>query len=74
MKNVDSSNVKANGRIQNEKLFNRGSAISGAPIIIGISQFARPVNAGMTAPKIMTNACTVVMELKNWGSTTCRPG
>ena len=71
---VPSSSVKANGRIQNEKLLRRGSAMSGAPTCIGIIQFARPVQAGMTAPKIMTSACMVVMELKNCGSTNCRPG
>ena len=48
--------------------------MSGAPTCIGIIQFARPVQAGMTAPKIMTSACMVVIELKNCGSTSCRPG
>src|SRR5690606_28948614 len=71
MKNVDSSIANANGSSQNDQLFMRGSAMSGAPIIIGTIQFARPTNAGMTAPKIMTSACIVVMELKNWGSTNC---
>ncbi len=52
----------------------RGSAMSGAPIIIGTSQLARPTNAGMTAPKIMTSACIVVISLKNSGCTSCRPG
>ena len=47
----------------------RGRAMSGAPICSGIIQFARPTNAGMTAPKIITSACVVVMELKNAGST-----
>ena len=28
----------------------------------------------MTAPKIMTSACIVVMELKNCGFTNCKPG
>ena len=74
MKKVDSSNVKAKGKIQKLKLFSRGNAISGAPICMGISQLANPVNAGMTPPKIMTRAWTVVIELKNWGSTSCRPG
>ena len=63
--NVDRSMVKANGRIQKLQLFNRGRAISGAPIISGIIQFANPVHAGITAPKIMTKACIVVIELKN---------
>jgi hypothetical protein len=33
---------KANGRIQKLQLFMRGSAMSGAPIIIGIIQLASP--------------------------------
>ena len=61
---VDSSSVKANGRIQKLKLFMRGSAMSGAPTCIGIIQFARPVQAGMTAPKIMISACMVVMRVE----------
>src|SRR2546430_12567367 len=61
----DSSSVNANGRIQKLKLLRRGSAMSGAPICIGIIQFASPVHAGITAPKIMISACRVVMELKN---------
>ena len=52
----------------------RGSAMSAAPICIGIIQFARPTVAGMTAPKTMTSACMVVIWLKNAGSTSCRPG
>ena len=61
LNNVESSRVKANGRIQNDQLFMRGKAISGAPTIIGIIQLARPTNAGMTAPKIITSACMVVI-------------
>ena len=74
MNNVESIIAKANGRIQKLQLFMRGSAISGAPIIIGISQLAKPVNAGITTPKIIMMACIVVIELKNCGSTNCRPG
>ena len=66
--------MNANGRIQKLKLFMRGSAMSGAPICIGIIQLARPTKAGMTAPKIITSACIVVIELKNAGSRNCRPG
>ena len=43
----------AGGRSQNDRLFIRGNAMSGAPICIGISQFAKPTNAGMIAPKTM---------------------
>ena len=74
MNSVDRSSVKANGRIQKLRLFMRGSAMSGAPSCIGIIQLARPTNAGMTAPKIMTSACMVVISLKNPGSTNCSPG
>ena len=52
----------------------RGSAMSGAPICSGIIQFARPTKAGITAPKIMTSACIVVIWLKNSGCTSWRPG
>src|SRR6185312_16455499 len=47
MNSVDSSMQNANGRIQNDQLFMRGRAMSGAPIIIGIIQFARPTKLGM---------------------------
>ncbi len=53
---VESINVKAKGSSQKLKLFMRGSAMSGAPICMGIIQFAKPTKAGMTAPKIMTSA------------------
>ena len=71
---VDSSSAKANGRIQNDRLFMRGSAMSGAPIISGIIQLPRPTKAGITAPKIITSACMVVIWLKKYGCTSCRPG
>ena len=74
MNSVDSSSVNANGMIQKLKLFMRGSAMSGAPTCNGIIQLARPTQAGITAPKIMASACMVVIELKNIGSTNCRPG
>ena len=48
--------------------------MSGAPTIIGTSQFAKPTNAGMIAPKIMMSACMVVNWLNRCGSITCRPG
>ena len=52
----------------------RANAMSGAPIIIGICQFAKPTAAGMIAPKTMMRPCSVVSELKNSGCTICRPG
>ena len=48
--------------------------MSGAPIIIGICQFAKPTNAGMIAPNTMISPCMVVSWLKNSGCTICRPG
>jgi hypothetical protein len=74
MKKVASSSVNANGRIQKLQLFMRGSAMSGAPIMIGIIQLARPTKAGMMAPKIMISACMVVSSLNVAGSTSCMPG
>src|SRR5580693_6402850 len=71
---VDNNKVKANGRIQKLKLFMRGSAMSGAPTCIGIIQLASPTKPGITAPKIMTSACMVVMLLNSDGSRNCNPG
>ena len=59
--NVEASIKKAGGRIQKLQLFILGKAMSGAPIIMGISQFARPTKAGIIAPNIMTNPCRVVI-------------
>ena len=66
--------AKAKGRIQKLQLFMRGKAMSGAPIIMGIIQLARPVKAGITAPKTMIKPWTVVIWLKKCGSTSCNPG
>ena len=66
--------MKANGSSQKLQLLSRGSAMSGEPIIMGISQLASPVKAGMTPPKIITSACMVVISLKKVGLTSCRPG
>ena len=71
---VSSSRVKATGSSQNDQLFMRGRAMSGAPICSGIIQLARPTNAGITPPKIITSACTVVIWLKNSGFMCCSPG
>ena len=44
-----SNRVNANGMIQKDQLFMRGKAMSGAPIINGIIQFAKsPYSARMT--------------------------
>jgi hypothetical protein len=64
----------AGGRSQKLQLFIRAKAMSGAPIISGTCQLAKPTAAGMIAPKIMMRPCSVVSELKNSGWTICRPG
>ncbi len=67
--------AKANGSIQ--KLTSCSAAAAPCPArppATGSCQLARPVHAGMTAPKIISSACMVVIELKNCGSTNCRPG
>ena len=58
---VRTSNVVANGNSQNDQLLSRGSAMSGAPIMSGIIQFANPAKAGMIMPNTITSACTVVI-------------
>jgi len=49
--------VSAGGNSQNEILFNRGNAISGAPIIIGTNQLPKPpIIVGITKKKITIKA------------------
>jgi len=48
-KNEETSSVAATGSSQKLQLFMRANAMSGAPIIIGTCQFAKPTNAGMIA-------------------------
>ncbi|MNT23185.1 hypothetical protein D3C72_1585970 [compost metagenome] len=74
MNRVDTSIRNAAGNSQKLKLFIRGRAMSGAPIISGIIQLARPTKAGITAPKTITRPCMVVIWLKNSGWTICSPG
>ncbi len=74
MNSVEARIRNAGGRIQKLQLFIRGSAMSGAPIIIGIIQLARPTKDGMMAPNTITRPCSVVIWLKNAGSTSCMPG
>ena len=58
------SSVNEAGSSQNEMLFMRGNAMSGAPIMIGTIQLAKPpISAGMTMKKIMISACAVVKAL-----------
>ena len=50
--------ISAVGRSQKDRLFMRGNAISGAPIIMGTNQFPKPpITAGMTMKKIMIRPC-----------------
>ena len=64
-KNEASNNEKDAGSSQNEMLFMRGNAMSGAPIISGIIQLPKPpIIAGMTMKKIMINPCAVTMTSK----------
>ncbi len=66
--------MAAGGSSQKPQLFSRGKAMSGAPIISGIIQLAKPVAAGISAAKIITSACTPISWLKNSGFISCRPG
>ncbi len=68
------SKPPATGSSQKLQLFMRGKAMSGAPIIKGTCQFAKPVKAGMMTPKIMISPCRVVSWLNSSGCTICRPG
>ena len=53
--NIDStSSVSAGGSSQNETLFMRGKAMSGAPIMIGTNQLPKPpISAGMMTKNTM---------------------
>jgi len=49
--------IKEGGRSQKLILFNRGKAISGAPIKIGTNQFPKPpIKTGITMKKIIKKA------------------
>lgn len=65
--NEDDTNInKAGGNNQNEMLFNRGKAISGAPNILGTNQFPNPpIKNGITKKKIIIKACAVTITLYN---------
>lgn len=58
-----SSSTLAGISSQKLKLFRRANAMSGAPIINGTIQLARPVSAGISAPKIITRPCRVTSVL-----------
>ena len=58
-----SSRIEA-GSSQNEMLFMRGNAMSGAPIISGTNQLPKPpISAGMTRKKIMITPWAVMNTL-----------
>src|SRR5207237_1092549 len=71
-----SSSANEAGSSQNEMLFMRGNAMSGAPIISGTIQLPKPpIIAGMTMKKIMIRPCEVTNTLKVCGSEKiCIPG
>lgn len=56
--------IKEGGSNQKLMLFIRGNAMSGAPIIRGISQFPKPpIIMGITIKKIITKAWAVTITL-----------
>src|SRR5580693_7540101 len=58
------SSAKDAGNSQNEILFMRGNAMSGAPIISGTNQLPKPpIIAGITMKKIMIRPCEVTNTL-----------
>src|SRR5258707_7424520 len=58
------SSAKEAGNSQNEILFMRGNAMSGAPIISGTNQLPKPpIIAGITMKKIMIRPCEVTNTL-----------
>ena len=67
---VEVNRASANGRIQKLQLFIRGSAISGAPIIIGIIQLANPTKARHNRPEHHNQAMHGHL-IKNSGLTIC---
>ena len=59
-----SSSRNEKGSSQNEMLFMRGNAMSGAPIMMGTNQLPKPpISAGMTMKKIMISPCMVMCTL-----------
>ena len=71
-----SSSANEAGSSQNEMLFMRGNAMSGAPIMSGTNQLPKPpIIAGMTMKKIMIRPCAVAKTLYSCGvGKICRPG
>jgi hypothetical protein len=62
------SSISAVGVSQNEMLFMRGKAISGAPIISGTNQLPKPpISAGIAMKNTMIRPCAVTKVLKVCG-------
>jgi hypothetical protein len=63
--NVEVINNNNDGSINRKlKLFNRGKAISGAPISKGINQFPNPlISAGINIKNIIIKPCAVITTL-----------
>lgn len=69
------SNVNAGSSSQKLMLFNRGKAISGAPMANGTNQLPNPpIITGITMKNIMTKACAVTITLYKWSSPNMLPG
>ena len=66
----------AAGSSQNEMLFMRGNAMSGAPIMIGTNQLPKPpIRAGMIMKNTMIRPWAVTKTLKVCGfEKICMPG
>jgi hypothetical protein len=65
-KDEDKSNINDGGNNQKLILFNRGKAISGAPISSGTNQLPKPpIIIGITKKNIIKNACAVTITLYN---------
>ena len=71
-----SSSAKEAGSSQNEMLFMRGKAMSGAPIISGTNQLPKPpIMAGITMKNTMIRPWPVTNTLNMWPlAKYCRPG
>src|SRR3984885_11661168 len=63
--------TNAGGSSQKLMLFNRGNAMSGAPIISGMNQLPKPpINAGMTEKKIISSPWEVTVVFHSWPDVT----
>ena len=71
-----SSSEKAGISSQNDTLFIRGKAMSGAPIMIGTNQLPNPpIIAGITMKNTMMRPCAVMRTFQRWSdwSRLCWP-